>query len=299
MEQEIGPCGKGVLYHVVHNDRRWIAKRIPRMPNAEALKELKREYGLGYLLGGNPHMHPILPMPIDYTPPPEMHLRAARDSLAGLKRSHFEANGCFREGPLDVRLFGNAKVNAWLQIADQLALATHFLLSKGYAHMNLNPDTILYNGVPPHIRCWVTDYGSLEPESEVVLNPIHVPNSVYTLPYRQATKRYHALAQVLCTLLDLVCFNDATDHGRSLSSSPNIWHFIQEAWRQTEVDQRHIAWHKLYNTAHSSLFYPAHEILYEVMNAIVRDKPDDPTYQNELKEIFVRLLKSARTTAHY
>jgi hypothetical protein len=125
----------------------------------------------------------------------------------------------------------------WHDIVKQLADATRFLLDdRQYAHLNLNPNTVLYDFNDGRIRCQITDYASIFPKNEIYESSVKtMPNFVYTLPYEKHKKESHAIAQLLSTLLELILFDLHHEKGFHIGDTKvplvgyNIWHTVRAA----------------------------------------------------------------------
>lgn len=124
----------------------------------------------------------------------------------------------------------------WHDIVKQLADATRFLLDdRHYAHLNLNPNTVLYDFDGKRIQCRITDYASIFPKNEIYESQVrNMPNFVYTLPYEHHRKESHAIAQLLSTLLDLILFDLVKEEAFFIGNHPallekcNIWSSIEK-----------------------------------------------------------------------
>jgi hypothetical protein len=249
------------LHNLAHDPEQ---KFSPAQWSDYAFSTLNEEYKMASLLHDHPHMHPI-----KYFEPtvPVIYFKAPTGSLSTLKDTHLWDHTLNGQPPLALdRNFSSRQEppaigsHLWHSIAHQVVDVTRYLLEKGYAHLNLNPDTILYHGGLDNIHCWVTDYESIT-HSHAPVNPATIlQNYEYTLPYNGASAQVHALAQTLCALLDLVAFQSAngkhfyiTDKTSHLSQ--NIWTSIAEVKQEAALPSGHPLHEiqKIYQTFHAQM----------------------------------------------
>ena len=221
----------------------------------EARDKLKREWELACTLR-HQHLHPVKYLSYEA---PALYLALPTDSLENFKHEYWVNTG-LKKHPLaftsnftprphhrhyspEHRAVGT---HVWHTIAQQLVDVTRFLLDNGYAHLNLNPETVLYQFVDGQIRCWVTDYGSIENKNEYVTGRWQrMPNYTYTLPHNNASKESHALAQLLSTLLSLLFFDLFGSKGFFIGDTAaplvkyNIWNTVEAAVRSETAPSDH------------------------------------------------------------
>jgi hypothetical protein len=181
---------------------------------------------------------------------PALYMELTQGSLSELKNEYW-LNGKLDDHPFSFTKNFTLRVHhrgynvetfvlgtrMWHDIAKQLAVATRFLLrEKGFAHLNLNPDTILYRFSGDHIHCRITDYANILPNDHTIIHDVQsIPNFAYTLPYEKYPRESHAIVQLISTLFELIFFDLHDKKGFFIGDSKlplvkyNIWHTIKAA----------------------------------------------------------------------
>jgi hypothetical protein len=191
----------------------------------------------------------------------------APSGVLGELRDEYASRFPYGRGPFDFD--ANFPTNGlgsgmWYKVVKQLAAATLYLEKNEYAHVNLNPYTILFHGDHKLLNCWITDYGSICDKNTVVNDWRQVVNSKYTLPYDGFTAEHHAKTQLLSTAIDLLRFDAhthstmqrATPTADAHSKHPNMVHIVADAMRHPDsllcqkknsllVNQRKRKWSQL------------------------------------------------------